>query len=156
MSYLATLRFFAAFEAAVGRETLEFSLIISFGQDGFNSSGTVPAIDLALEHINQTDQVLPGYKLQHGRVQDSEVRFSDMPDVFALTCIVHICRTSWAMIIIVLLCASMYRRMFCCACKYIVTLYKYLHQTQVCIRSYTTCMLLSFPVQSWQLPRCLL
>ena len=86
MSYLATLLFFAAFEAAVGREALEFSLIISFGQDGFNSSGTVPAINLALEHIDQTDQVLPGYKLQHGRVQDSEVRFSDMPDVFALTC----------------------------------------------------------------------
>ena len=85
MSYLATLLFFAAFEAAIGRETLEFSLIISFGQDGLNSSGTVPAIDLALEHIDQ-NQVLPGYKLQHGRVQDSEVRFSDMPDVFPLTC----------------------------------------------------------------------
>ena len=36
-----------------------FSLIISNGEKGFNSSGAVPAIDLALETV-QRHQLLPG------------------------------------------------------------------------------------------------
>ena len=31
---------------------LTFMLVVSFGQFGFNSSGIVPAADLALENIN--------------------------------------------------------------------------------------------------------
>ena len=40
-------------EIAFGeRIPLTFSLILSYGRDGYNSSGTIPAIDLALEHVN--------------------------------------------------------------------------------------------------------
>ena len=53
---------------------LNFSLILSFGLDGYNSSGAIPAIDLALELIAERE-VLPGYRLQYIEVLDSEVCF---------------------------------------------------------------------------------
>ena len=54
---------------------LNFALITSFGEFGFNSSAGIPAIDLALEHINER-QVIPGYKLQYTGVKDSKVSFA--------------------------------------------------------------------------------
>ena len=55
-------------------KVLDFSLIVSFGLNGFNSSGAIPAIDLALERIAERE-ILPGYRLQYSEVQDSEVSF---------------------------------------------------------------------------------
>ena len=51
---------------------ITFSLIVSYGGFGFNSSPGIPAIDLALEHIHSSG-VLGEYKLQYSTVRDSEV-----------------------------------------------------------------------------------
>ena len=63
-------------EIAFGeRVPLTFSLILSYGGSGYNSSGTIPAIDLALEHINSLG-VLGEYQLQYSTVKDSGVTLS--------------------------------------------------------------------------------
>ena len=55
-----------------GDDTLNFSLIVSFGQEGFNSSASVPAVDLALEHIKEQN-ILGSYVLNYTTLRDSEV-----------------------------------------------------------------------------------
>ena len=40
---------------------------------GFDSSGAVPAIEIAEELINLSDSVLPGYNLSHTTVVDTMV-----------------------------------------------------------------------------------
>ena len=52
---------------------LTFMLMTSFGQFGFNSSGLMPAADMALEDINSNPQVLPGYSLTYDTLRDSQV-----------------------------------------------------------------------------------
>ena len=52
---------------------LNIMLIVSFGQSGFNSSGVVPAADIALEDINNDPGVLSGYNLVYDKVRDSQV-----------------------------------------------------------------------------------
>ena len=47
--------------------------VVSFGQFGYNSSGVIPAADIALEDINNDPDILPGYKLTYDRVRDSQV-----------------------------------------------------------------------------------
>lgn len=49
-----------------------FSLIVFGGENGFNSSVAIPAIDEALEEIENQD-LLPGYKLTYIRAQNSKV-----------------------------------------------------------------------------------
>ena len=58
--------------AAAAQTPLYFSLILSFGRYGFNSSGTIPAMEIALERVEEM-QILPGYKLENSPVRDSEV-----------------------------------------------------------------------------------
>ena len=55
------------------QHNLTFMLITSFGQYGFNSSGQIPAVDMALEDINSNPQVLPGYSLMYDTLRDSQV-----------------------------------------------------------------------------------
>ena len=57
---------------SAGEIPINFSLIVSYGRFGFNSSPGIPAIDLALEHIHSSG-ILGEYKLQYSTVQDSEV-----------------------------------------------------------------------------------
>ena len=52
-------------------------LVVSFGQFGYNSSGVIPAADIALEDINKDPDILPGYKLTYDRVRDSQVSQHD-------------------------------------------------------------------------------
>ena len=59
--------------AAAAQTPLYFSLILSFGRYGFNSSVMIPAMEIALERIRET-QILPGYRLEYSSVRDSEVR----------------------------------------------------------------------------------
>ena len=47
------------------KKNLTFSLIVSFGEDGFNSSGAIPAINIALEHINTNKNLLENYTLNY-------------------------------------------------------------------------------------------
>ena len=49
-----------------------FSLIVSRGENGFNSSGSIPAIEIALETI-KSKTVLPGYNLTHEAARNSKV-----------------------------------------------------------------------------------
>ena len=49
-----------------------FSLIVSWGENGFNSSGAIPAIDIALEKINSMYPI-PGYYLTYETVRNSKV-----------------------------------------------------------------------------------
>eukprot|EP00731_Ephydatia_muelleri_P010489 Em0005g1075a len=49
-----------------------FGHITSYGESGFNSSGAVPAVELAVEHVNNNASILAGYKLVSTPVMDSE------------------------------------------------------------------------------------
>eukprot|EP00731_Ephydatia_muelleri_P036321 Em0235g2a len=60
---------------------LTFALITSFGQFGMNSSGVVPAIDMALRDINNSSGLLPGYTLAYDRVRDSQCHSDRSLDV---------------------------------------------------------------------------
>lgn len=51
---------------------LRFMFLTAFTGD-FDSSGTVPAIEIALERIDQDSSILPGYQLETVPVRDSEV-----------------------------------------------------------------------------------
>ena len=59
--------------AEAAQTPLYFSLILSFGRYGFNSSVMIPAVEIALERVRET-QILPGYRLEYSSVRDSEVR----------------------------------------------------------------------------------
>ena len=52
-----------------------FGHITSYGESGFNSSGAVPAVELAVEHVNNNTFILAGYKLVSTPVMDSEVSY---------------------------------------------------------------------------------
>ena len=60
---------------------LTFMFITSFGQYGFNSSGAVPAADMALEDINSDSNILPGYNLVYDKLRDSEVHCCILADM---------------------------------------------------------------------------
>ena len=55
---------------------LTFMLIISYGEFGFNSSGGLPAAEMALEDINSDPDMLPGYNLVYDRIRNSQVIIS--------------------------------------------------------------------------------
>ena len=53
--------------------TLSFMFITSFGKFGLNSSGAVPAAEMAIRDINDRSSLLPGYVLGYDSVRDSQV-----------------------------------------------------------------------------------
>ena len=59
--------------ASQAHTNLTFMMIASYGQHGFNSSGALPAVDMALEDINSDPDILPGYNLMYDKVRDSMV-----------------------------------------------------------------------------------
>ena len=54
-------------------QEINILFVVSFGESGFNSSGVIPAAEIALEDINNDFNVLPGYKLTYDRVRNSQV-----------------------------------------------------------------------------------
>ena len=52
---------------------LSFMLMTSFGEFGLNSSGIVPAVRIALEDINASPDILPGYNLTFDELRNSQV-----------------------------------------------------------------------------------
>ena len=54
-----------------GHTPIVFGLIVSFG-GSFNSSGAVPGVRVALDQINNSSNLLPGYSL-HYTLSDSQV-----------------------------------------------------------------------------------
>ena len=69
----AALHCVTAADESANSTNLTFMLITSFGQFGFNSSGGLPAAEMALEDINNDPDVLPGYNLVYDSVRDSQV-----------------------------------------------------------------------------------
>ena len=59
--------------SAADNKNLTFMLVTSWGGFGYNSSGTLPAAEIALKDINNRPDLLPGYNLVYDRVRDSEV-----------------------------------------------------------------------------------
>ena len=53
---------------------LTFVFITSFGQYGLNTSGVVPAVDMAISDVNNRSDLLLGYTLAYDHVKDSQVR----------------------------------------------------------------------------------
>ena len=49
-----------------------FSLVVSYGEYGYNSSGGIPAINIALEQI-RVRNILPGYNLTYEVERNSKV-----------------------------------------------------------------------------------
>ena len=56
-----------------GAIPLHFSFIASLGHLGFNASAVIPAVSLALEHINARHDLLAGYELGYISVKDADV-----------------------------------------------------------------------------------
>ena len=54
-------------------KNLTIMLVTSFGAYGFNSSGTLPAAEIALRTINSREDILPGYNLVYDTIRDSKV-----------------------------------------------------------------------------------
>ena len=71
--YLIGMYFLQSSAKVEAVHDLNLLFIVSFGQSGFNSSGVIPAADIALEDINNDPNLLPGYNLTYDRVRDSEV-----------------------------------------------------------------------------------
>ena len=71
-AYILVLLIEAMFGAAQSQE-LRYALFTSGTTGGFDSSGVVPAIELAEELINADSSILPGYNLTHTPVVDTMV-----------------------------------------------------------------------------------
>lgn len=71
LSFIAAPRL--ACSQAVSDRNLTFMLITSFGEFGFDSSGAIPAADLALEDIYRNSSMLPGYRLVYDKPRNSQV-----------------------------------------------------------------------------------
>ena len=59
--------------SAADNKNLTFMLVTSWGGFGYNSSGTLPAAEIALRSINSRPDLLPGYNLVYDQVRDSKV-----------------------------------------------------------------------------------
>lgn len=62
------------------RTSLSIALLMSFG-GAFNSSGSVPGVQVALDLINNDTSLLPGYKLGY-QLMDSQVIYTYVMLVF--------------------------------------------------------------------------
>ena len=63
----------AGVEMVFAEHNLTIMLITSFGEFGFNSSGAIPAADVALDGINGNNSMLPGYRLVYDKPRNSQV-----------------------------------------------------------------------------------
>ena len=73
--------------SATDNKNLTFMLVTSWGRFGYNSSGTLPAAEIALRNINNCSDLLPGYNLVHDEVRDSKVSRSSSLTIISLVAI---------------------------------------------------------------------
>lgn len=73
---------------------LTFMLVISYGEFGFNSSGGLPAAEMALEDINSDPDMLPGYNLVYDRIRNSQVNIP-VCTYCTCTCIKYMTLCAW-------------------------------------------------------------
>lgn len=60
-------------QTAASQTTQLYFMYVTSKSSVFNSSGTVAAVDMALETINADPNLLPGYQLNYPELLDSEV-----------------------------------------------------------------------------------
>ncbi len=53
-------------------KTVQLNYAIFTATEGFDSSGAVPAIELAEQMVNSNDSILPGYTLAHIGIKDTK------------------------------------------------------------------------------------
>ena len=70
---------------------ISFMFITSFGEFGINSSGVVPAAEMAVRDINYRSALLPGYVLTYDAVRDSQV--SSRLSIIRILCSASFCRS---------------------------------------------------------------
>ena len=54
-------------------QAVELKYAVFFTSEGFDSTGAIPAIELAEEMVNNNNSILPGYTLTHTGVMDTKV-----------------------------------------------------------------------------------
>ena len=64
----------ATISGTLPQRQLRYALFTSGPGGAFDSSGAIPAIELAEKDIMMDPSILPGYSLQHTTVQDTLVR----------------------------------------------------------------------------------
>lgn len=127
---------------------LHIGFITSFGGQ-YNSSGTVPAVEMALEQINSRTDVLPNYtlSLHEGMVGDSQVAIIQVLLVYTI-CILR-CRILLYALLVRGQCMQCARTMQCArsplmceqflrnriACSYLL-LFAKLQQLDLCVQIY--------------------
>ncbi len=53
-------------------KTVQLNYALLTATEGFDSSGAVPAIELAEQMVNSNDSILPGYTLAHIGIKDTK------------------------------------------------------------------------------------
>ena len=53
-------------------KTVQLNYALFTATEGFDSSGAVPAIELAEQMVNSNDSILPGYTLAHIGIKDTK------------------------------------------------------------------------------------
>ena len=69
----AVIMLMVHFVGCVESTNLTFMFVTSFGQFGLNTSGVVPAAEMATRDINARSGLLPGYTLIYDSAGDSQV-----------------------------------------------------------------------------------
>eukprot|EP00731_Ephydatia_muelleri_P020684 Em0013g411a len=84
MNGLLLLLLFLSYQIVDGNSnhTLSFMFITSFGKFGLNSSGVIPAAEMAITDINDRSTLLPGYVLGYDSVRDSQCQYDKSLDAF--------------------------------------------------------------------------
>ena len=72
----------------MAEKNLTFMFITSFGEFGYDSSGAIPAADLALNDVNENSSMLPGYRLVYDKPRNSQVS-ADRPFNFGSIIAIH-------------------------------------------------------------------
>ena len=66
--------FLSLFYSGIAQIDLHYAYFTAGPEGGFDSSGSVPAVEIAEEQILRSGTILNGYKLRHTAVQDTQVQ----------------------------------------------------------------------------------
>ena len=87
-------------QALSGTTSLYFGLMQSFGGT-YNGSGSIPGVELALDNINNDQELLPGYTLRYV-LRDS---FVSVKAVYCSVLQYYVCVAGYAAVHVLLLCS---------------------------------------------------
>ena len=110
--YLLVAALFHASNAARNTSQLSFSFITSLTGD-FVASGGITAVDIALEQINRSPEILPYHTLGYTEILDSNVNGTLFKIFACLSAYIYVCEScGWCMytqiILSLLMCCTFY------------------------------------------------